>query len=77
MVLFSVVVSPVYHIIVSRQVKNPEKIKKYSAQNLLDFGWLYHNAKTGQFGWYNPPLVAKKSFYPHQISIKENPATHC
>jgi hypothetical protein len=29
MVLFSVVVSPVYHIIVSRQVKNPEKIKKF------------------------------------------------
>jgi len=27
MVLFSVVVSPVYHIIVWRQVKNPEKIK--------------------------------------------------
>jgi len=27
MILFSVVVSPVYHIIVSRQVKNPKKIK--------------------------------------------------
>jgi len=36
MVLFSVVVSPVYHIIVSRQVKNPEKIKKILAQYLLD-----------------------------------------
>jgi hypothetical protein len=76
MILFSVVVSPVYHIIVSRQVKNPEKIKKYSAQNLLGFGWLYHNAKLFSSGGTTPHWW-QKSFYPHQISIKENPATHC
>jgi len=64
MVLFSVVVSPVYHIIVSRQVKNPEKIKKYSAQNLLDFGWLYHNAKQVSSGGTTPHWWQKNRFTP-------------
>jgi len=43
MVLFSVVVSQVYHIIVSRQVKNPEKIKKIFGTEFAGSGWLYHH----------------------------------
>jgi hypothetical protein len=57
MVLFSVVVSPVYHIIVSRQVKNPEKIKKILASYLLDLAGYTIITQTRYFRWYNPPVA--------------------
>jgi hypothetical protein len=62
MVLFSVVVSPVYHIIVWRQVKNPEKIK-------IIFGTVF------AIGPYTPQnggparLLERKSFRYNNLQL--------